>query len=81
LKRIIIDYEYPMNAEAALSRVLKIVTNAPKSVAVVEGIPTEHYCWHTTMTDGSVVDVRRKRTRESADSFLVRIPITEDPQA
>lgn len=52
----------------ALSHVAAVISAGYISEAA--GIP--HYCWATKWSDGVVVYAHRKRTAQSADSFVVR---------
>ena len=62
-----IDYEYTMSAADAARYVAQVIDAGRMSEAA--GIP--HYCWVTTFRDGTVVSTSRKKTANSADSFIV----------
>lgn len=65
-KKIIITYTGDI--EDAMEKVYKVIREGQVSEAA--GI--KHYCWVTTFRDGEAVIVKRKRTKKSADSFIVR---------
>ena len=74
MSKIIIEFD-GVSPEIALRRVERVVREGQISTAGGDpGIP--HYCWVTVFDDVNVY-VRKKRTANSAESFLVT-PAFED---
>ena len=68
-RRIIIEIENENISDlAALNRVMRVMGEGQIS----EASTGAHYCWHVEFSDGVSVSVRRKRSKDSADSFVVR---------
>ena len=67
-RRIIVEIENETISDfSALNRVMMVVGEGK----VREGKTGAHYGWHVQFSDGVVVSVRRKRSKDSADSFVV----------
>lgn len=78
MRRIIIEYDQIVESpEMAVSRVLEVMKKGRISNANVQGYPCPHYCWSTRFADNARVEVRKKRTLISADSFFVWTPMSE----
>lgn len=69
--KIIIDYDDSMDYADAVIRVLKVMREGKISHKTIRKEIVEHYCWHTKFIDDVHVSVRPKRTKDSADSFVV----------
>lgn len=66
--RIIVEIQGDVNPAWALEKVAEVIRQGRISEAA--GIP--HYCWVTVFKmTGLVVSTRRKRSKTSADSFVV----------
>jgi len=65
--KLIIDIDGNVSSQVALKRVARVIEGG----RVSEAAGILHYCWVTTFEDGVIVNVRHKKSRGSADSFLV----------
>lgn len=63
--KIIVETE--LDPVVAMSYVQAVMCNG----RISEAGDIKHYCWHTSFNDGTQVSVRRKRSEEAADSFIV----------
>ncbi len=74
--RIVVTRDDSVTDEDAVRRVLSVIAKGKTSEVEMRGLNGNttinyHYCWVTTWTDGIAVETRRKKYKDSADSFHV----------
>lgn len=85
MARLIIDYDASdISTADAMAYVSSVVSGGRVSERTINGVEAPHFCWVTSFlrpdTTRLYVHTRRKRTGDSADSFLLLIGPAE-PEA